>query len=227
MYYCMRAEKVFDDAQVTQTEIEDSGREYKEEKDLSASLKKFGRMWEKLVESMLKEWETTNVVAALLLSSTLTLSQISGVNGNPTLRNTSFLSLVCALMCILHGSLQLVQFGSLKTARQGLSWMEEKGKSQFEWPLMWACIALPVLFFGASLLWFMGTIFGYMWVIDPVFKIPQHQPDYIQTCFWQTMILVYLVIGMGSWAVVLAMMYFYAVQEYKNKVVRDKGREQC
>ncbi|KAJ7302021.1 hypothetical protein DFH08DRAFT_669269, partial [Mycena albidolilacea] len=60
------------------------------------------------IDALPPEWRTQNVISALMLLAILTMLQIDAVAADPISRTTALISLVCALMCLLFGSLYII-----------------------------------------------------------------------------------------------------------------------
>ncbi|KAJ7342337.1 hypothetical protein DFH08DRAFT_703714, partial [Mycena albidolilacea] len=63
------------------------------------------------IDALPPEWKTQNVISALMSSAILTMLQID-VAADPISRTTALISLVCALMCLLFGSLYIIRFAT-------------------------------------------------------------------------------------------------------------------
>ncbi|KAJ7327944.1 hypothetical protein DFH08DRAFT_624818, partial [Mycena albidolilacea] len=64
---------------------------------------------EGFIDALPPEWKTQNAISALMLSAILTMLQIDAVAAATISRTTALISLVCALMCLLFGSLYIIR----------------------------------------------------------------------------------------------------------------------
>ncbi|TFK70817.1 hypothetical protein BDN72DRAFT_838491 [Pluteus cervinus] len=128
---------------------------------------RFASAWESFVESLIKEWETLNVVAALLLSAIFTIFQIDrAANDNLTV-TFAILSFACALMGLLYGCMYIIRFGSLKRVVEARHWVEKMQREDDHihrhfWN-EWILLAMPAVWLCWSILLFIACILCFVW----------------------------------------------------------------
>ncbi|KIM38485.1 hypothetical protein M413DRAFT_75892 [Hebeloma cylindrosporum] len=79
-------------------------------------------MWRNLIDSLIKEWKTLNIISVLLLSAILTILQIESAANDPVIRYSALLSMVCALMSLFYGCIYIIRFGTMRTLYQAAEW---------------------------------------------------------------------------------------------------------
>ncbi|KAK2464811.1 hypothetical protein APHAL10511_003229 [Amanita phalloides] len=207
--YFTRVARVFEDAQLSREEVEQVTKRYRGVMTLSPGLRVFKESWEGLVDSLLREWKTLNLVSALLLTAILTLFQLPGVGTDPVLRNTSFLSLIYALLCLLYGCVYVIRFGSLRSISKGLGWVCEAEQSNSDiWWSIWVFLALPSLYFTFSMLWFVVTVLGFIWQSGAVGNVDDHSPLSFKTALAPRIIItVQLLPGLSYFVMIVRMMW--------------------
>ncbi|KAH0582315.1 hypothetical protein H2248_010258 [Termitomyces sp. 'cryptogamus'] len=97
------------------------------------------KSWEYLVDSLSREWETLNIISVLLSAAILTTLQIAGAAGDPYIRYSALLALVCSLMSLLYGSIYF-----MRRTRKVVEWAEqatENNKVHLVEHLGTACVA--------------------------------------------------------------------------------------
>ncbi|KAL0957029.1 hypothetical protein HGRIS_003130 [Hohenbuehelia grisea] len=62
---------------------------------------RFYTNWRSLIAKLQREWESLNVISALLITIVVTLLQIEGIEGDPLARTATLLSLMASLMSLL------------------------------------------------------------------------------------------------------------------------------
>ncbi|KAM6489341.1 hypothetical protein JOM56_015242 [Amanita muscaria] len=130
---------------------------------VSPALLRFKASWETFIDSLMKEWKTLNVVSALLLSAIISIFQ-TNASSDPVIRNTAFMSLVCALMSLSYGCMYIIRFGSMKSMYQASRWAEEARKSKTSlWWNVWVFLAMPSVWLAWSMVWFIASILSFVW----------------------------------------------------------------
>ncbi|KAK2464810.1 hypothetical protein APHAL10511_003228 [Amanita phalloides] len=207
-FYFTRVAKVFKAAQLTLAEVERGRKKRMEATELSCKLRTFMELWEELVDSLMREWKVLNLVAALLMSAIVSLMQLQTVNEDPLSNNALFLSLIGALLCLLYGCMYVIRFGSLKSMQEGLSWVYDAQHSQSKWRSMWVLLALPALFFGISLFWFILAIIELMSALDPISDPSQNQGLSHEAAFgWRFLIMLHLTPGLAYFVLMIIMLW--------------------
>ncbi|KAJ7215369.1 hypothetical protein GGX14DRAFT_326734, partial [Mycena pura] len=132
--------------------------------NVSPRLVNFRQSWEGFVDSLLREWETQNVISALMLSAILTMLQIDAAASNPIARTTALISLVCALMSLLFGSMYIIRFGTMRKMHKAASWADEaeKGSASILWNV-WVLLAIPTVWLAWSIILFVTCIMAFTW----------------------------------------------------------------
>ncbi|KAF7358907.1 hypothetical protein MSAN_01231100 [Mycena sanguinolenta] len=133
----------------------------------------FRHSWEGFIDSLLREWKTQNVVAALMLSAILTMLQIDAAASDPVARTTAILSLISALMSLLFGSMYIMRFGTMRKMYKAASWAVEAQKetTSVMWNV-WILLAVPAVWLAWSIILFVTCIMAFAWrtgaMEDPV-----------------------------------------------------------
>ncbi|KAJ7205051.1 hypothetical protein GGX14DRAFT_308511, partial [Mycena pura] len=132
------------------------------------NLLNFRHSWEGFIDALLREWKTQNVVSALMLSAILTMLQIDAAASDPIARTTALISLVCALMSLLFGSLYIIRFGTMRKMYKAAIWADEaqKGSSSILWNV-WILLAIPAVWLAwsriLSIVLFVTCIMAFAW----------------------------------------------------------------
>ncbi|KAF8209643.1 hypothetical protein K438DRAFT_1711883 [Mycena galopus ATCC 62051] len=131
---------------------------------VSPHLMNFRHSWEGFIDSLLREWKTQNVVAALMLSAILTMLQIDAAAADPIARTTAILSLISALMSLLFGSMYIMRFGTMRKMYKAASWADEaqKGRTSVLWNV-WIMLAIPAIWLAWSIVLFVTCIMAFTW----------------------------------------------------------------
>ncbi|TFK70799.1 hypothetical protein BDN72DRAFT_502881 [Pluteus cervinus] len=157
--YWNRLDKIFRD-----TDDEPLSEESEDDFTHSPSFKP---AWERFVESLIKEWETLNVVAALLLSAIFTIFQINSAANDNVTTTLAILSFACALMGLLYGCMYIIRFGSLKRVVEARHWVEKMQQEDDRihrhlWN-EWILLAMPAVWLCWSILLFVACILSFVW----------------------------------------------------------------
>ncbi|KAJ7915860.1 hypothetical protein B0H13DRAFT_1609989 [Mycena leptocephala] len=131
---------------------------------VSPQLLNFRHSWEGFIDSLLREWKTQNVIAALMLSAILTMLQIDAAASDPIARTTAILSLISALMSLLFGSMYIIRFGTMRKMYKAASWADEaqRGKTSILWNV-WILLAIPAVWLAWSIILFVTCIMVFTW----------------------------------------------------------------
>ncbi|KAJ7257248.1 hypothetical protein B0H12DRAFT_1015421, partial [Mycena haematopus] len=131
---------------------------------VSPHLLNFRHSWEGFIDSLLREWKTQNVVAALMLSAILTMLQIDAAAPDPIARTTAILSLISALMSLLFGSMYIMRFGTMRKMYKAANWADEaqKGTTSVIWNV-WILLAIPAVWLTWSIILFVTCIMAFTW----------------------------------------------------------------
>ncbi|KAE9390257.1 hypothetical protein BT96DRAFT_352138 [Gymnopus androsaceus JB14] len=132
---------------------------------VSAELIKFQAAWGVLVDELLQEWKTFNIVAALLQTSIPILLTLDGETGSdPITRTGALLSFVCAGISLFCGSVCLLRFGSMRKMPKAAKWIHEaQNNSQLIWWNCWIMLAMPLTWLAWSVILFFATMMSYTW----------------------------------------------------------------
>ncbi|TFK28947.1 hypothetical protein FA15DRAFT_664591 [Coprinopsis marcescibilis] len=124
--------------------------------------------WEQLIDTLLKEWKTVNLVSVLLLSAIVSLLQIEAAGGDPVVRYTALYSLICALISLLLGCLYIVRFNTMRKPHKAVAWAQEVQKENpgLFWNV-WILLALPAFWLIWSLILYVICIVAFLWRGDP------------------------------------------------------------
>lgn len=152
------------------SELETNIREPNDTYKLPVSYLNLGIKWRGFVDSLLQEWQTLNIISALLVPGILTIFQINGATNDPVTRYLAFWSLISALMSLLYGCLFIIQFSQMKKTTIGIEWMTE-ALEQYDVKQFWALdvmLALPAIWLAWSILAFIVCIMTFLWRAGPV-----------------------------------------------------------
>ncbi|KAK7036130.1 hypothetical protein R3P38DRAFT_2910716 [Favolaschia claudopus] len=124
----------------------------------------FKYSWEGFIDSLIREWKTQNVIATLMLSAILTMLQIDAAAADPIARTTALLSLICALMSVLFGSMYIIRFGTMRKMYKAATWADEAQKSRQSilWNV-WILLAIPGVWMAWSIILFVTCIMAFAW----------------------------------------------------------------
>ncbi|KDR78153.1 hypothetical protein GALMADRAFT_245185 [Galerina marginata CBS 339.88] len=173
-HYFTRVANIYQNAELTKLEVGSmiswvkSGRHRRDDEQLPPAFEKIKKSWESFIDSLLREWETVNIVSVLLLSAILTILQIDQAASYAITRYMAFMSLVCALMSLLYGCLFVVRFGSMKRTSQSVQlasqWAEEASRVEISiWWNVWVMLAMPATFLCWAIISFIACIMSFMW----------------------------------------------------------------
>ncbi|KXN85152.1 hypothetical protein AN958_11642 [Leucoagaricus sp. SymC.cos] len=109
------------------------GRSPDDRIELPLAYLRIGNRWETFVSSLLQEWQTLNIVSALLVPGILTMFQISGATNDPVTRYLAFWSLISAIMSLLYGCIFIIQFSQMKRTTVGIEWATEALEDKEAW----------------------------------------------------------------------------------------------
>ncbi|PVG01319.1 hypothetical protein CPB86DRAFT_97461 [Serendipita vermifera] len=139
--------------------------------ELVLSRQKLGRFkaqWETFIEGLAKEWETMNIMSALLLGVILTLFQIGEATFEPVTRTAAFLSLISALVSLISGIMFIVQFRTMRYMSRAATWLRAwlqrqiRGEENILWNV-WVLLAMPAIWLAYSLTFFFVTLTSFLW----------------------------------------------------------------
>ncbi|KZV76569.1 hypothetical protein PENSPDRAFT_645993 [Peniophora sp. CONT] len=131
--------------------------------DVTPAMAAFKDSWEDFISSLLQEWNTLNIISALLSASILTLLSLDGAADDPITRTAAVLSLLCSLWSIVYASTYIVRFGPMRKMHKAASWAKEaKERTTILWNV-WALLAMPAVWLLWSLIAFMVAIMSYVW----------------------------------------------------------------
>lgn len=119
--------------------------------------------WEAFIDTLIKEWETLNIVSVLLLAAILTVFQIQGAGNDPVTRYLAFWSLVCALVSLLYGCVFIIRFGTMRKTYKAAEWALEARNSQTVIWNGWVMLAMPAVWLTWSIIAFTTCIMSFMW----------------------------------------------------------------
>lgn len=54
----------------------------------------------------------------------MTLFQVNAAASDPIIRNTAFVSLICALMSLSYGCMYIIRFGTMRSMYRATRWAE-------------------------------------------------------------------------------------------------------
>ncbi|KAJ6485593.1 hypothetical protein C8R45DRAFT_277008 [Mycena sanguinolenta] len=131
---------------------------------LPQSLLQFRSNWEAFIESLMREWNTFNIISVLLLSAILTMLQIESAS-HPITRVSALLSLICALMSLLYGCMYIIRFGTMRKMHKASSFAGEaqKGTTSILWNI-WVLLAMPAVWLAWSIISFLTCVMSFIWL---------------------------------------------------------------
>ncbi|KAJ7587094.1 hypothetical protein C8J56DRAFT_787159, partial [Mycena floridula] len=144
----------------------------------SPALSHFKDTWETFIEALLREWNTLNIISALVLPTILTVLQINSAVQDPIARTAALISLICALMSLLYGCLYIMRFGTMRQPHKAASWAMARKKlelnlsyslqeaQKLETTIIWSpwvMLAMPAIWLCWSLISFLVSIMTYVW----------------------------------------------------------------
>ncbi|PPR01619.1 hypothetical protein CVT24_005846 [Panaeolus cyanescens] len=135
-------------------ELSPAGRAYQDVSDV----------WMKLVDSLIKEWETLNIISALLLTAILTVLQLDGAATDPIIRFSALVSMTCALVSLLFGCIYIIRFGTMRKVYKAAELAAEAQKVRIGiWWNVWVMLGMPAIWLGWSILSYLVCIMTFVW----------------------------------------------------------------
>ncbi|KAI6096726.1 hypothetical protein F5141DRAFT_560834 [Pisolithus sp. B1] len=128
------------------------------------ALVRFGRLWMLFIDSLLREWETLNIVSALLLSAVLSMFQNQEMAYDPVVRTLALASLACALMSLVYGCIYIIQSTMMKSMYKATRWAQETQTTTIF--TLWnvgIMLALPGVWSAWSMIFFITSILAFVW----------------------------------------------------------------
>ncbi|KAK7036155.1 hypothetical protein R3P38DRAFT_2910819 [Favolaschia claudopus] len=181
LLYFSRVTRVFEDAQLSMPDIQEAAFAYATQwRDNSPGvifttrlptdvvvaphILNFKHSWEVFIDTLINEWTTQNVVATLMLSAILTMLQIDAAAADPVARTTALISLICALMSVLFGSMYIIRFGTMRKMHKAATWAEEARRTSTSllWN-GWIMLAIPGVWMAWSTICFVTCIMAFAW----------------------------------------------------------------
>ncbi|PPQ90047.1 hypothetical protein CVT25_006340 [Psilocybe cyanescens] len=103
--------------------------------------------WNSFVDSLLRDWNTYNIVSALILSAILTILQIDTAAQDPPIRYTLLVSQICAVVSLLLGCLYSIRFdSSMRKTYKAAEWALEAQRARVNiWWNIWVLLAMPAI----------------------------------------------------------------------------------
>ncbi|KAJ7753562.1 hypothetical protein B0H16DRAFT_1316900 [Mycena metata] len=168
--YFLRVTRTFEDLQLTRRDITRMADARADEWDSSANhnlspgLLRFRSSWEDLIDSLMREWKTLNIISVLLMSTILSMLQIDAAS-HPITRTTALFSLICALMSLLYGCMYIVRFGRMRKMHKANRFAEEARKTKTKiWWNVWVVLAMPAVWLAWSIITFLTCIMSFIWL---------------------------------------------------------------
>ncbi|KAJ7173467.1 hypothetical protein C8R46DRAFT_892782 [Mycena filopes] len=179
--YFSRVTRIFEDARLSLPDIKRMARAKAEQWNatnppafpsltmpdqmpLPQTLLHFRATWEGFIDSLMREWQTLNIISVLLMSAILTMLQIEAAS-HPITRTSALFSLICALMSLLYGCMYIVRFGGMRKMHKASSFAEEaqKGTTSIWWNV-WVLLAMPAAWLAWSIIMFFTCIMSFIWL---------------------------------------------------------------
>ncbi|KAH0582200.1 hypothetical protein H2248_011848 [Termitomyces sp. 'cryptogamus'] len=122
------------------------------------------KSWEYFVTSLVREWETLNIISVLLSAAILTTLQVDGAGTDPYIRYSALLALVCSLMSLLYGSIYIIRFNTIRRTRKVVEWAEQAQRTTMcIWWNIWVLLALPGIWFSWSFILYLICVMIFVW----------------------------------------------------------------
>ncbi|KAF8326129.1 hypothetical protein F5887DRAFT_1198792 [Amanita rubescens] len=130
--------------------------------------------WSDFIDSMLKEWNSLNIVSVLLLTAIYNVLQLGGVT-SPLVQCTALMSFISALMSLIFGCLCAIR---LETMRRSHKAMREAREALFAvtgtcWNVF-VLLSLPLLWLSWSLILFVICLMAVIWKASGNTTSPLH-----------------------------------------------------
>ncbi|KAF8197517.1 hypothetical protein BJ912DRAFT_846294 [Pholiota molesta] len=124
--------------------------------------------WESFIDSLIREWETFNIVSVMLLTAILTILQIGTAANDPVTRYAALFSLICALVSLLFGCMYIIRFGTMRKTYAAVEWAKSaRGSSQSVIWNVWVLLSMPAVWLTWSIVLFIVAIMSFVWRTDP------------------------------------------------------------
>lgn len=179
-FYQMRVFRAFEDVEISIPEIRGAMLDITQQKlegdnpvktrprrpSSKSDAKKFKKLleaWKEFVETVVKEWETFNIISALLLSAILSILQMD-VAVIPIIRYPALISLFCAFISLTFGSIYVSKFSEMKRASVAAEFALET--KQPSCPILfnaWIMLAMPASWLAWSMILFLVSITSLIW----------------------------------------------------------------
>lgn len=179
-FYQMRVFRAFEDVGMSVPEIRGAMLDITQQKlegdnpdktrprrpSSKSDAKKFKKLleaWKEFVETVVKEWETFNIISALLLSAILSILQMD-VAVIPIIRYPALISLFCAFISLTFGSIYVSKFSEMKRASVAAEFALETKQSSC--PILfnaWIMLAMPASWLAWSMILFLVSITSLIW----------------------------------------------------------------
>ncbi|KAH9477352.1 hypothetical protein JR316_0009558 [Psilocybe cubensis] len=136
--------------------------------NISHRFEKLDYTWNSFVDSLLRDWNTYNIVSALILSAILTILQIDTAAKDPLIRYTLLFSQVCAITSLLLGCLYSIRFdSSMRKTYKAAEWADEAQKFKINiWWNIWVLLAMPAIWLAWSTIFYIVAIMAFVWRTD-------------------------------------------------------------
>ncbi|VDB92438.1 unnamed protein product [Peniophora sp. CBMAI 1063] len=163
--------------------------------EVTPAMEAFKDSWESFIGSLLQEWNTLNIISALLSASILTLLSLGGTADDPITRTAAVISLLCSIWSIIYASMYIVRFGPMRKMYKAASWAKEaKERTNILWNV-WALLAMPAVWLMWSLIAFLVAIMSYVWRTNSV-NSPDSRTTSVHAAL-ATRIVISCVLGLG------------------------------
>ncbi|KAF4610747.1 hypothetical protein D9613_006571 [Agrocybe pediades] len=183
--YFSRVARIFEEAEMTLPELKKMAihtATYVQSRadlitiDLDETPPQYERLkstWGSFIDSLLREWETFNIISALLLSAILTILQIEGAANDPVTRYTALISMICALMSLLYGCMYIVRFGNMRKTYKAAEWaLEAQRTNSVIWWNVWVLLAMPSIWLTWAIISYIACIMSFIWLTTPQGDVP-------------------------------------------------------
>ncbi|KAF9479302.1 hypothetical protein BDN70DRAFT_807293, partial [Pholiota conissans] len=124
--------------------------------------------WEAFIDSLIREWETFNIVSVMLLTAILTILQITTAASDPVTRYAALFSLICSLISLLFGCMYIIRFGTMRKTYAAVEWAKAVlDSSQSVIWNVWVLLCMPAVWLTWSIILFIVAIMSFVWRTNP------------------------------------------------------------
>ncbi|KAF9044114.1 hypothetical protein BJ165DRAFT_1389965 [Panaeolus papilionaceus] len=120
-------------------------------------------LWVMLLDSLIKGWETMNIISALLLTAIFSVIQLDNSAAQPDIHFSALASMFCALLSLMFGCLCIIWLGTMKELHKAANIRDEVRKQHTHFSSTWVMLAMPAVWLGWSIFWFTICTMSLLW----------------------------------------------------------------